>query len=118
MIKGQMNLHYRDVDNDNKEGAHVLKEGEAIYTAPLIPHSPRFPPDAFLLVQERKRHPGEIDRFHWYCPECDAFLHEETFVVEDYTKDPVSRAYSNFFDVEAHRTCTSCGHIMPAPSGI
>ena len=61
MISGEMNLHYRDPDG--KEDIQVLKAGEAVYTAPLIPHSPRFPPDAFLLVQERRRRPGEIDRF-------------------------------------------------------
>ncbi|MBT7029733.1 MAG: 3-hydroxybutyryl-CoA dehydratase, partial [Rhodospirillaceae bacterium] len=74
MIKGEMNLHYRD--EDGKEDISVLKEGEIIYTAAGIPHSPRFPPDAFLLVMERKRLPGEIDRFHWFCPDCDNFLHE------------------------------------------
>ena len=80
MISGEMNLHYRDPDG--KESIQVLKAGQAVYTAPLIPHSPRFPPDAFLLVQERRRRPGEIDRFQWFCPECDSFLHEEEFVVE------------------------------------
>ena len=61
MIKGEMNLHYREADG--KEDISVLKEGEIIYTAAGIPHSPRFPPDSFLLVMERKRLPGEIDRY-------------------------------------------------------
>ena len=79
-----------------KRTSRSCKAGEAVYTAPLIPHSPRFPPDAFLLVQERQRRPGEIDRFQWFCPECDSFLHEEEFVVADYGLDPVSKAYSQF----------------------
>ena len=112
MIKGQMNLHYRDADGN--EDISVLKQGEIIYTAAGIPHSPRFPPDAFLLVIERKRLAGEIDRFHWFCPDCDAFLHEETFVVEDYALDPVSKAYRNFFDSEEFRTCKECGTVMPS----
>ena len=91
-------------DADGKEDISVLKEGEIIYTAAGIPHSPRFPPDAFLLVMERKRLPGEIDRFHWFCAECDNFLHEETFIVEDYHLDPVSKAYRKFFDSEEFRT--------------
>jgi 3-hydroxyanthranilate 3,4-dioxygenase len=37
--------------------------------------------------------------------------------VDDYRKDPVSRAYANFFDSEAHRTCGACGHVMPRPAG-
>ena len=113
MIKGEMNLHFRAPDG--KEDIAQLKEGSAIFTAAGIPHSPRFPPDAFLLVMERKRLEGEIDRFHWFCPECDAFLHEETFVVTDYSLDPVSKAYQKFFDSEEFRTCDECGNVMPSP---
>lgn len=113
MIKGNMNLHYRTPEG--KEGVDILKEGALIYTAAGVPHSPRFPPDAYLLVLERKRREGEIDRFHWYCPACDEFLHEETFVVEDYKLDPVSKAYQRFFDSEEARTCKGCGHVMPSP---
>lgn len=113
MIRGEMNLHYRRPDGS--EDIDVLKEGCAIFTAAGIPHSPRFPPDAYLLVIERRRQEGEIDRFHWYCPECDEFLHEVTFIVEDYHLDPVSRAYARFFDSEEARTCDACGHVMPAP---
>jgi 3-hydroxyanthranilate 3,4-dioxygenase len=113
MIKGQMNLHFRHPDG--REEIQVLKEGEIVYTAAGIPHSPRFPPDAYLLVMERKRRPGEIDVFHWYCAKCNARLHEETFVVKDYALDPVSKAYANFFDSEEARTCKKCGTVAPKP---
>ena len=113
MIRGEMNLHFRSPEG--KEDIDVLKEGSIVFTAGGIPHSPRFPPDAFLLVMERKRLKGEIDRFHWFCPNCDAFLHEETFIVEDYRLDPVSLAYKNFFESEEFRTCADCGNIMPSP---
>ena len=113
MIRGEMNLHFRSPEG--KEDIDVLKEGSIIFTAAGIPHSPRFPPDAFLLVMERKRLKGEIDRFHWFCPNCDTFLHEETFIVEDYRLDPVSLAYKNFFESEEFRTCADCGNIMPSP---
>ncbi|MGD9944339.1 MAG: 3-hydroxybutyryl-CoA dehydratase [Burkholderiaceae bacterium] len=112
-IKGVMHLHYRTPDG--KEEVAVVPEGSIIYTPAGIPHSPRFPPDAFALIAERKRRPGEIDRFHWYCPKCDGFLHEEAFVVDDYRNDPVSQAYKRFFDSEAFRTCKACGEVMPAP---
>ena len=113
MLKGKMNLHYRTPEG--KEEVAVLNEGETIYTAAGIPHSPRFPGDAFLLVGERMRRAGEVDRFQWFCPKCDSFLHEETFVVDDYTKDPVSQAYANFFDSEEFRTCKKCGTVHPRP---
>ena len=113
MIRGEMNLHFRSPEG--KEDIDVLKEGSIVFTAAGIPHSPRFPPDAFLLVMERKRLKGEIDRFHWFCPNCDTFLHEETFIVKDYRLDPVSLAYKNFFESEEFRACANCGNIMPSP---
>jgi len=113
MIKGEMRLHYRTPEG--KEEVAVLPEGSTIYTPAGVPHSPRFPPDAFVLVIERKRRAGEIDRFQWFCPSCDHLLHEETFVVSDYATDPVSRAYRNFFDSEDFRTCKKCRTVMPKP---
>lgn len=78
--------------------------------------SPAFvAPDAFALILERKRVPGEVDRFQWYCQSCDHLLHEERFVVSDDTADPVSQAYKNFFDNVEFRTCKHCGTVMPAP---
>ena len=113
MIKGEMRLHYRTPDG--KEDVAIVPEGSTIYTPAGIPHSPRIPPDAFLMVSERKRRDGEVDRFQWFCRKCDALLHEERFVVSDYRADPVSKAYKHFFDSEEFRTCKKCGDVMPAP---
>jgi 3-hydroxyanthranilate 3,4-dioxygenase len=112
MIRGQMNLHYRNPDGT--EDIAVIPEGSSIYTRAGIPHSPRFPPDGFVLVIERLRRPGELDRFHWFCRACDTFLHEESVHVDDYRTDPVGKAYQRFFDDLDARTCSSCGDVMPA----
>jgi 3-hydroxyanthranilate 3,4-dioxygenase len=40
-------------------------------------------------VIERQRRPGEIDRFRWFCPRCDAPLHEEKAEVHDDRADQV-----------------------------
>ena len=116
MIKGEMRLHYRTAAG--KEEVAAIPEGAIIYTPAGTPHSPRFAPDAFALISERKRRAGEIDRFQWYCMKCDALLHEESFVVEDYTLDPVSKAYKRFFESEGFRTCKKCGEVMPAPDKL
>lgn len=113
-IKGTMALHYRTPEG--KEEIVVLNEGAVIYTPAGVPHSPRFPSDAFALIVERTRSPGEVDRFQWFCPKCDHLLHEETFVVDDYRADPVSQAYRNFYGSTDARTCKGCGHVMPAPA--
>lgn len=113
MLRGEMRLHYRT--SEGKEEIAVLTEGSIIYTPGGIPHSPRFPPDAFALIIERKRKSGEVDAFAWYCPDCDALLYEGRFVVSDYALDPVSNAYAEFFDSERNRTCDACGTIVPDP---
>jgi 3-hydroxyanthranilate 3,4-dioxygenase len=112
MIQGEMRLHYRTLEG--KEEIAVIPEGSLIYTPAGTPHSPRFPPEAFALISERKRRENEIDRFQWYCRKCDALLHEETFIVRDYAEDPVSKAYQRFFGSEEFRTCKKCGDVMPA----
>jgi 3-hydroxyanthranilate 3,4-dioxygenase len=112
-LKGDLTLHYRT--EDGKEEIAKVPEGSMIYTPAGTPHSPRFAPDAYLLVLERKRRAGEVDRFRWYCPKCDALLHEIEFVVDDYRKDPVSKAYQAFFDSEKARTCKACGNVMKRP---
>jgi 3-hydroxyanthranilate 3,4-dioxygenase len=116
MIRGEMRLHYRTPEG--KEEVAIIAEGALIYTPAGTPHSPRFSPDAYALISERKRRAGEIDKFHWYCAKCDTLLHEEQFVVDDYAKDPVSKAYQRFFASEAFRTCKKCGDLMPVPAAL
>ncbi len=113
MLRGEMRLHYRT--SEGNEDVAVLTEGSIIYTPAGVPHSPRFPPDAFLLVIERMRNAGEIDRFQWFCTNCDEQLHEGTFVVSDYALDPVTKAYAAFFDDEGARTCSGCGTVAADP---
>ena len=116
IIKGEMRLHYRTPEG--MEAVAVIAEGAMIYTPAGTPHSPRFPPDAFALISERKRRPGEIDRFNWYCQKCDNLLHEESFVVHDYAEDPVSKAYQRFFESVEFRTCKQCGEVMATPDAL
>ena len=53
MIKGEMRLHFRTLEGN--EDVAVIAEGAMIYTPAGTPHSPRFAPDAFALISERKR---------------------------------------------------------------
>jgi len=114
MIKGVMNLHYRTEGGEEKVA--VVREGEIIYCPAGVPHSPRFSPDSFLLVLERKRRPEEKDRFMWYCEKCRAQLYEAVRHVPDYREDPVSHVYEEFYSEEKHRTCGKCGHVTPRPA--
>ncbi len=93
-----------------------VREGEIIHCPAGVRHSPRFPPDAFLLVLERKRRPEEKDRFFWYCEKCRAELYRAVRHVADYREDPVSRVYEEFYSEDSHRTCGKCGHVTPRPA--
>ena len=57
MLKGEMELHYLTPEGERKVA--VLREGEIIHCPAGTPHSPRFSPDSYLLVLERKRHTDE-----------------------------------------------------------
>src|SRR5229473_3138981 len=88
MIKGEMNLHYLTADGAEKVA--LVREGEIIYCPAGVRHSPRFSPDSFLLVLERKRSPDERDRFFWYCEKCHAELYQAVRHVAAYREDPVA----------------------------
>ncbi len=115
MLKGDMALHYLTPDGEEKVA--TIREGEIIHCAAGTPHSPRFAPDSYVLVLERKRRPEEQDRFLWYCPNCRASLFEVVRHVTDYRDDPVSRVYEEFYGTEGNRTCKKCGHVAPPRPG-
>src|SRR5438876_10325807 len=109
MIRGDMNLHYRTPDGDEKIA--VIREGQIVHCPAGTPHSPRFSPDAFVLVLERKRRPGETDRFQWFCDKCRTKLFETARTVTDYRQDVVSRAYEEFYASDGNLTCSQCGAV-------
>jgi 3-hydroxyanthranilate 3,4-dioxygenase len=114
MLKGELRLHYRTPEG--AEQVAIVREGEAIHCPAGVPHSPRFSPDAFMLVLEHSRGAQDDDRFQWYCERCGAQLYEAVRHVDDYRKDPVSQVYAEFYGSEAHRTCRKCGHVTPVPA--
>jgi 3-hydroxyanthranilate 3,4-dioxygenase len=113
MIKGDMALHYRTPDGEEKVAD--IRQGEIVHCPAGTPHSPRFAPDAYVLVLERKRRPEEDDRFLWYCAGCGAEMHRAVRHVTDYREDPVSRVYEEFYGSESNRTCTKCGLVAQRP---
>jgi 3-hydroxyanthranilate 3,4-dioxygenase len=110
MIKGAMNLHY--LAEDGHEKIAPVKEGEIIYCPAGVPHSPRLPPDAILLVLERKRRADEIDCFLFRCERCGGDLFELRKSVRDYNDNVLRDAYDEFYE-KADMTCKKCGHVDP-----
>ena len=116
MIKGDMDLHYITSAGDHRIA--TVREGEIIHCPAGTPHSPRFSPDAFVLVLERKRRPGETDRFQWFCDACRTKLFETSRNVTDYRQDVVSRAYEEFYSSDGNLTCGRCGTVAPRRWGV
>jgi 3-hydroxyanthranilate 3,4-dioxygenase len=113
VIQGELHLYFRTPDG--KEDLAVVPEGSVVYAPAGTPHSPRGGTDVVALVIERPRKEGEIDRFQWFCPRCDALVHEEQFIVRDYRDNPVSAAYRHFAETPEFRTCKACGEVLPSP---
>lgn len=92
-----------------------IKAGEMFYLPPRVPHSPQRMAGGVGLVIERKRLPHELDGLQWYCEACNTKLYEEFFPLVDIEHD-FPAVFDKFYRSRAHRTCTGCGHLNPAPA--
>ncbi|MBK6435630.1 MAG: 3-hydroxyanthranilate 3,4-dioxygenase, partial [Rhodanobacteraceae bacterium] len=84
------------------------------YLPPRVPHSPQRLPDSIGLVIERKRLGHERDGLMWFCERCNHKLYEEFFTLEN-----IETQFHAVFEASTARrprTCTSCGHLNPAPA--
>ena len=93
---------------------HVLKEGEIFLLPARVPHGPRRPAGTVGLVIERKRRPGEMDGFRWYCENCQHLLYEARMPVSD-IEGQLKELLTRFFDDLSMCTCPSCGTVMHKP---
>lgn len=110
-LKGGMVL--RIMENGRPKDVEI-KEGEVFLLPSHVHHSPQRFADTAGLVIERRRRPDELDGFLWYCDKCHSKLHEEKVPLKNIVQD-LPPLFKRFWDSEAHRTCKSCGHVMPLP---
>lgn len=88
-----------------------IRQGEILLIPPKLPHSPQRGADTVGLVIERRRMPGELDGFQWYCPRCHHLLHEEYFPLTDIEKE-LPPVFERFYASQDKRTCPRCGEIL------
>ena len=88
-----------------------IRAGEVLLLPAGVPHSPRRPAGTVGLVVERRRAPGELDGFQWYCEGCGQMLYEEFLELTDIEKQfpPV---FERFYADAARRTCRRCGKVL------
>lgn len=112
-LSGEQRLHYLTPEGEEKIA--LIKTGQLLLCPGGVPHSPRVTEDAWFVVFERKRRPGEEDRFLWMCEQCGEKVYEVAVFVGDYSQDPVSRVHERFYGDKELRTCTRCGAVIPRP---
>lgn len=110
-LEGEMVLRIQD---DGAARDIPIRAGETFLLPPRVPHSPQRMAGSIGLVIERKRLPHEKDGLLWFCERCNNKLYEEYFQLQDIERDfpPV---FERFYASTERRTCTSCGHLNPAP---
>jgi 3-hydroxyanthranilate 3,4-dioxygenase len=91
-----------------------IHAGEIFLLPPHMPHSPRRPAGSVGLVVERRRAPGELDGFSWYCEHCAHQLYFEQVPVRD-IETQLPEIFARFYSSLERRTCTVCGTVMQAP---
>jgi 3-hydroxyanthranilate 3,4-dioxygenase len=99
---------------DERQVDIPIHEGEVFLLPPEIPHSPQRPAGSVGIVVERRRGPDELDGFSWYCDNCGNRLFLERVAVTN-IETQLPGIFARFFSNLQHRTCSSCGTIMPAP---
>jgi len=107
-VEGDMTLRIID---DGKPRDVEIKQGQMFLLPCWVPHSPQRKANTVGLVIERRRQPGELDAFEWYCQGCGERLYREDLQLGSIVKDlpPVFERYEA--DV-VHRTCKACGTVM------
>jgi 3-hydroxyanthranilate 3,4-dioxygenase len=108
-IEGDMVLR---VMENGKLRDITIKEGEVFLLPAHLHHSPQRFADTAGLVIERKRQPGELDGFMWYCDMCHTKLYEEFVSLKSIVKD-LPPLFDRFWNNMEARTCKNCGHVMP-----
>jgi 3-hydroxyanthranilate 3,4-dioxygenase len=93
-----------------------IREGEVFLLPPEVAHSPQRPAGSVGIVVERRRGPGELDGFSWYCENCGNCLYLERVAVHDIVRQ-LPDIFSRFYSSMEKRTCASCGTVLQAPAG-
>lgn len=109
-VKGNMHVHL--MTDDGPRTVHI-REGESWLLPGNLPHSPQRPEaDSIGLVIERVRAEGTLEKFQWYCPRCQALVHEVELHVADIVAD-LPPVFAAFYDDQEARICGSCGTVHP-----
>jgi 3-hydroxyanthranilate 3,4-dioxygenase len=110
-LKGDIAVRVRPLDGSAPHDV-VVREGELFLLPQWVPHRPQRPAGTLGLIIEFPRPKGEKDGLRWYCPECDALVHEATWRLKKIDED-LKIIMERFWGGPAkRRTCKACGHVI------
>lgn len=109
-VRGSMHV---DLMTDDGRGRIDLHEGQMWMLPRNVFHSPQRPEEGSIgIVIERIREEGTLEKFVWFCEQCDALVHEVELQVRDIVAD-LPPVFTAFYANESDRTCGSCGALHP-----
>ena len=73
---------------------------------------PKFYDHQRYQEHERVREEGTLEKFQWYCENCDALVHEVELQVRDIVTD-LPPVFNAFYEDEQARVCKQCGTLHP-----
>lgn len=108
--KGNMHVN---VQTDDGLQRIDIREGEMWLLPGNVFHSPQRPETGSIgIVIERIREEGTLEKFAWFCPECNTKVHEVELQVRDIVED-LPPVFTAFYESEEGRTCPECGAVHP-----
>jgi 3-hydroxyanthranilate 3,4-dioxygenase len=110
-LEGDITLKVID---DGKPKDIPIRQGEIFLLPPKVPHSPQRPANTVGLVIERKRQPGELDGFLWFCEQCGNKLYEEYVQLTNIVTQ-LPPIFDRFYNSAENSTCKKCGTRMERP---
>jgi 3-hydroxyanthranilate 3,4-dioxygenase len=110
-LKGSIAVRVRPLDGSPPHDV-LVREGELFLLPRWVPHRPQRPAGTVGLIVEFPRPPGGLDALRWYCPNCDALVHEAQWRLKKIDED-LAVIMEQFWGGPAEqRTCKSCGTVV------
>lgn len=121
-VKGDIAVRVRPLDGTKPRDV-VIKEGELFLLPRWVPHRPQRPAGTVGLIMEfprgfdSKGRPQK-DGLRWYCPKCDALVHEARWVLKRIDQDLKIIMEAFWGGPAKRRTCRECGHVIERAGAI
>ncbi|MFN0133084.1 MAG: 3-hydroxyanthranilate 3,4-dioxygenase [Phycisphaerales bacterium] len=121
-LKGTIAVRVRPLDG-SKPHEVVIKEGELFLLPRWVPHRPQRPAGTVGLIIEFPRGLDaqgrpQKDGLRWYCPKCDALVHEARWVLNKIDEDLKVIMYDFWDGPVDRRTCKACGTVIERAGAI